>query len=147
MPHTLIVVADASRARLLVADRNKSTFHEILTLAHPEGRLHESEITSDLPGRTFDSHGTGRHSMEQPVSAKQQERINFAKQIARQLDEVNSKVSFDKLILIAAPAMLGLLRDNLKNEITKKVTLEIDKDLTQHSIEQIQNQLPEFLPA
>ena len=59
---------------------------EIDALVHPEGRLHPREITSDLPGRAFDSGGEGRHAMESEFDPKRQEQVRFADEIATYLE-------------------------------------------------------------
>ena len=147
MAHSWIVVADASRARIFSSNGNLSEMQEVETLTHPAGRLHEQELTSDLPGRAFDSTGHARHAMGQPVDPKKQEEIVFAKQIADHLDEERKQKTFEHLILIAPPAMLGFLRDSLSAETRKRVTEEIHKDLTQHTLADIKQHLPQHLPA
>jgi len=140
-----IVVADSSLARIFSSAQNTADIEEIETLEHPAGRLHEQELTTDLPGRSFDSMGAGRHAMGQTVEPKKQEAVRFAKSIAEKLGKARNENRFEKLILIAAPAMLGLLREALDKETSKRVIETIDKDLTQHSIEDISNHLPEHI--
>lgn len=147
MGNICVVVADASRARIFVTDQQIRMLSEMETFTHPESRSHEQELTSDLPGRSFDSSGKGRHAMGQEVEPKKQEAITFAKYIANYLDLRRKEAKYTGLIIIAAPAMLGMLRENL-NVATKKLVLdEIDKDLTQHSVEDIKQHLPAHLPA
>ena len=50
MKPTWILVADSSRARIFSAETPSSALIEINTLAHPQGRLHEQNLSSDLPG-------------------------------------------------------------------------------------------------
>jgi protein required for attachment to host cells len=140
-----IVVADAARARIYTSGQNTSSMQEIETLTNPEGRMHEQELTSDLPGRSFDSSGEGRHAMGKAVDPKQHATIDFAKSIAHHLDHARTQNKFSKLVIIAAPAMLGYLRDALNAETKKLVIEEIDKDLTQHTEEDIRKHLPEHL--
>ena len=45
------------------------------------------------------------------------------------------------LYIIAAPAFLGELRAQMNSETLGKIALEVDKNLTQHSVEDIQKQL------
>ena len=104
------VVADSSRARIFSYNGVKAELSELDDLSHPESRLHESELTADLPGRSFDSAGQGRHAMEQPVSAKEQEARSFATQIAAYLDKACNENRLESLIVIAAPEFLGHLR-------------------------------------
>jgi hypothetical protein len=49
MKATLIVVADQSRARIFKTEISAAPLVEIETLTHTEGRLHDRDLTSDLP--------------------------------------------------------------------------------------------------
>lgn len=141
MNSTWIIVADKSRARIFEAARAGAEMHERETLAHPQSRLHEQELTSDLPGRAFDSSGQGRHAMGSEVEPKEHEAEEFARQIADLVDKARTENRVEQLVVIAAPAMLGLLRNAFNDETKKLVGTEIDKDLTQHSMADIQAHL------
>ncbi|MCG6969099.1 MAG: host attachment protein [Gammaproteobacteria bacterium] len=119
---------------------------EILTLDHPDSRAHEQELTSDLPGRTFDSNGQGRHVMGTSVEPKQQETITFAKQIAEHLDTHRKAGDYSKLVIFAAPAFLGLLRENMNAHTNKLVVHECNKNLVQLSVDKIREHIPYPLP-
>ncbi len=101
MKLTWILVADSSRARIFKAE-NSSSLDEIEGLSHPEGQMHEQDLTSDLPGRDKDQVGSGKHSFQAQVEPKQQEAITFAKRIATHLDESYSAKKFEQLMVIAS---------------------------------------------
>ncbi len=145
MSTTWIVTADSSRARIFEVKSSRGPLQELEVLTHPEARLHTQDLTSDFPGRTFDSAGEGRHAMGQPVDPKEQEGIRFAKQVADHLEAARVNGQFDKLIIAAAPKFLGQLRQHLSNQVVTMVTQEIDKNLTQHTAADIRNHLPERL--
>ena len=142
-----IVVADAARARIFSSGQNTATIKEIETLDNPDGRAHERDLTSDSPGRSFDSTGEGRHAMGKSVEPGKQVSIDFAKSIARHLDDARTKKRFSALILVAAPEMLGHLRDAISSETSKMVIEEINKDLTLHSEQDITKHLPPHIRA
>jgi protein required for attachment to host cells len=141
MSATWIVVADASRARIFEKAGASKELREKETFTHPASRMHEQEITSDLPGRAFDSEGAGRHAMGAKHDPKQNEAEEFARELANHIEKARTEHRFAQLNIIAAPAMLGKLRSALSDEAKKLVTMEIDKDLTQHSIDDIQQHL------
>ncbi len=147
MKPTWVVVADSTRARILLADNAIGPLREIETLVHPESRLHEQELTTDLPGRTFDSGGQGRHAMSQPVDPKHQERIEFAKELAHHLDDARRRGELRQLIVVASPQVLGELRKALPPETARLVTYELDKNLAQMTVDEIRRHLPERLPS
>ena len=147
MKKTWILVAESSRARIFSADSASSPLVEIETLAHPEGREHEQDMTSDLPGRDSNKTGAGRHAFGDETEPKQQEAIDFAKRIASELELARTEGQLKQLIIVAAPAFLGTLRNQLNEQVKKIVTFELDKNLSQHSPEDIRQHLPEHLPG
>lgn len=147
MSYTWVIVADSTRARIFNAESSSAPITEVETLTHPEGRMHDREITSDLPGRAYDSKGRGRHTMEQPTDPKQELAIEFARMIARHLDSARVKREFEQLVIVAPPSFLGLLREQLTNTCRKLVAFELNKSLVQNTPEEIRSHLPKLLPA
>jgi len=141
-----ILVADSSRARIFKAEKS-SSIQEIEDLAHPEGRLHEQHLTSDLPGRDANKNGVGKHAYQDQIDPKEQEAIDFAKRIARHLDESYSAKKFEQLLVIAAPSFLGTLRQQFSHEVSQRICFELDKNITMHSADDIRKHLPDHFPS
>lgn len=141
----LVMVADAGRARFFTAESATATLVEDEDRLHPEGRLHVSEMASDEPGRSFDSHGEGQHAMGHKVDPKRQEAIRFAKELCDDLEARRNKGKVEGLYLVAPPQFLGELRDHLSASLKKLVKDEIHKDLTEHAAADIRAHLPEQL--
>ena len=97
----------------------QSRLIEVATLDHPEGRLKSQSIDADRPGRSFESAGAKRHAMSREVDPKKQEAIAFAKEVAERLESARVHGEMDRLILVAAPEFLGLLRDDLTSELRR----------------------------
>jgi len=138
-----VLAANSSRAYIYSTERATGDLKQVEKFDHPEARLHEQELTSDLPGRAFDSGGVGRHAMVQPVEPKRHEAINFAIQIADYLESARNEGKFRKLYIIAAPAFLGLLRERFSASLADLVTQEINKNLVNLHAQDIRNHLPE----
>ncbi|WP_373016868.1 host attachment protein [Thiomicrorhabdus sp.] len=137
-----ILVADSSRARIFTAENSVAELIEIETLAHPEGRLHEQEMDSDLPGKANGVQGAGGHVYTDEVSPKEQEEVNFAKSVSSHLcDELNQN-KFEKLFVVAAPAFLGELRQSFSTRLTKHVAFTLDKNVVSLSPQEIRTYLP-----
>ena len=126
-----IVVADSARARIFTLSEAGGKLQEIADLSHPESRLHDTELSSDLPGRTFDSHGQGRHAMEQATDPKEREAHAFAVEIARYVERSQRDGSFDSLVLVAPPKFLGRLRPELSKAAREALIGELDKNLVE----------------
>ncbi|MGB5276748.1 MAG: host attachment protein [Gammaproteobacteria bacterium] len=145
MRKTWVVVADNSRARIFTAETPSSPLIEVDSIVHPEGRMHDRDITSDLPGRGAGTGGS-RHSYETETDAKDYENVSFARRIANFLDDARKSDKFKQLIIVAAPALLGNLRSGLNDQTRKMVSLELDKNLSQLNPDDIRKHMPEFLP-
>jgi len=140
-----VLVADSSRAQLFFASKPNGDLHPVKTFTHHESRLHERELTSDLPGRAFDSGGMGRHAMGQGIEPKQQLGINFAKQLASHLESGRKCGKYDRLYVVATPAFLGLLRKEYSPDLASMLATEIDKDFTRLNPAELRKRLPEYL--
>ena len=144
MAQTWLIVADGARARFFER-KSASELNEFDVMVSPEGKADEGSLTSDRPGRSFDSRGEGRHAMEPGHSARDHEAAAFAKRICERLDEARLGGSVDKLVLVAAPRFLGHLRASLSKGTQGIVAHSIDKELTQASIEELAEHLPSVL--
>jgi protein required for attachment to host cells len=139
-----VVVADQSKARIFTVDDPRGALLDVGELEHPEARDREQTLTSDRAGRSFDSKGQGRHAMGSSVEPGEQETIRFAKRVADHLQAAHNEGRCDRLLLVAGPHLLGLLRENLKTSSGMEIT-EIEKNLGQYDALEIREHLPERL--
>ena len=126
-----VVVAESSRVRIFEMINRDTPLKELVDMVHPQSRAHEQELTSDLPGRSFDSHGQGRHVMESNVDTKEQEAIVFAGQLGDYLNSECGQNKFKNLFLVAAPEFLGHLRKKLSDETKRHIVQEVNKNIVQ----------------
>jgi protein required for attachment to host cells len=146
MKTTWILAAESARARIFSVSGRGGKLREVEDFSHPQARLHDRELTSDLPGRSFDSLGQGRHGMEPTTSPHEHEAQIFATEIARHLDRARHEGSFDALIIVAPPKFLGRLRPQLSKPVQDALVGEIDKNLVDADGETIAEQVSSLLP-
>lgn len=65
----------------------------------------------------------------------------FASEIASWLDNALRNDSYDRLVLIAAPGMLGNLRHAIGRNVLDRIVAEVDKDLTKMPEHELQAEL------
>jgi len=148
MKLTWLVVADNSKARIFKVDSRMGPIEEIESIVHTEARLHEQDMTSDLPGRgNSNGSGAGGHAYQDETSPKEQENINFAKQVAHELDLARKKNKFKQFGLVAAPGFLGNLRKQINAQTQKLACFELAKNLSHLTAQEIRQHLPERLPS
>jgi len=141
MKKTWILVANQAEAQIYSSDRLPGNLQLVDVLENREGAAHARDLVSDAPGRAFDSSGAGRHAMEPNTGVKVEQRRRFVKEMVERLQTTQSKGSFDQLVLLAAPAVLGVIRKTLSTDLTKMVVKEIPKDVIGQGVDKIQSQL------
>jgi protein required for attachment to host cells len=130
-PNTWILVADASRARLFAIGSKVNHWSLRKEFAHPASAAKVSEILTDKAGRVQQRMATGKRSaVETPTSPKETEAKRFAHELAAELVREHGRNSYSRLVLVAAPQFLGLLRACISAPVMKCVVATVHKDLT-----------------
>ena len=129
MCSSLVIVAESSRARIFEMQNPGQPLHELKTMVHPESRAHTRDLTTDLPGRSFDSRGHGRHAMEDSLDVKEQHAINFAEQLAGYINAECRNNNLERLYIAAAPHFLGHLRKKLDAAAKNHIVRQLNKNL------------------
>ena len=138
-PTYRVVVADEFRAIFYAREKKFSPLTAVGSMQNDAAREKSGDLLSDRGGRAFDSHGQGRHTMTNELTdPKSQSAIVFAKEIADRLSAEHGKGSYDRLVVVAAPRFLGVLRPAL-DTAGVEAALEIDKEVTGKDAEFIQN--------
>jgi protein required for attachment to host cells len=127
---TWILIADGARARILESTGKGHDVHAVQSCDFSNETPPSRELGSDRPGRVVESHGATRHAIEPRYDLHRGLETLFAHQLADILGQRLSEGSFDRLVIVAAPAMLGDLRKSLSAPLREKVVAEIAKDLT-----------------
>ncbi|GAB4348247.1 MAG: host attachment family protein [Oricola sp.] len=142
-----LVIADGEKALFLRNDGdekypNLTVFRE-MEHANPA----TGEQGADRPGRLSDggpaangaAGGANAHrSAVQETDWHRLEKERFAKELAALLYKHAHNGSYNEIVLVAAPTVLGSLRKELHKEVADKVIAEVDKDLTNHPVHEIE---------
>jgi protein required for attachment to host cells len=129
MNHTWILVAHRGGARLFVNPGPGKGLTLLRDIPHPEGRQRDKELGADKPGRSFDSHGQGRHALGKEQSPAEHVSEQFARQLSALLEEGRTGQRYARLVLVAEPRFLGNLRAALTPQTAGLITATLDKDL------------------
>jgi protein required for attachment to host cells len=131
---THIMVIDGAN-KSLFRNRGKDFAPDLERIDHRQRQTgRTSDLGSDKPGRSFQSTGSTRSTYES-TDYHQQEEDEFAEAAADQLNALLTNGS--GAILIAAPRVLGVMRKRLTPQARSRITVEIDKDYAQRSVEDI----------
>ncbi len=86
-----------------------------------------------------------RHGMERQIDPKKQEAITFAREVVKRLEAARTQGDLERLILVAAPEFLGLLRDHWSSETKRILEHELPLNLVGMAPKDIRSHLPEKL--
>ena len=144
---TWVLVADGAKALFLVNDGDAD--YPVLNVRRKEE--HESPPTreqgTDSPGRFSDGpefqgigsgQGFAQRSAVQETDWHRLEEERFADELAEMLYKRAHAGEFRRIVLVAGPQILGVLRGKLHQEVRDKVVGEVDKTLTNHPVDEIE---------
>lgn len=122
------VVADAASAVTYTQSARRDEPTRAYEIENENARTRSGELLSDRGGRSFDSYGSGRHTLSKEVSPKDSELARFANEIARRLVHEQQGEHALETTLVAAPRLLGLLRKAVDTAGLRTELRTINKD-------------------
>ncbi|MEW5422135.1 host attachment protein [Amorphus sp. 3PC139-8] len=142
IPHDAkIVVADGERA-LFLRNAGDDELVDLKVVEHEEiDNPPTREQGTDKPGR-FNDAGPGRSAVAD-TDWHELEKERFAHHLAERLHKLVHNHPHTKLILVAAPKVMGDVRPALHKEVAECVIGEISKDLTNHPVAEMEKILKE----
>lgn len=143
MESTWTLVANASTARLYNGDPRRK-LQLLKEFSHPASRERAAALVSDRPGHNPGA-GNGHGSFVPATDPKQHEAEVFAGELAAELDRGRAAGEAKRLILVAAPAFLGLVSKRLAEPTRALVTDTIQKDYTKTDDKELQGHLSQAL--
>ena len=143
---TWVLIANGSRGRLFsVPERNRS-WTLVKEYAHPASRVSEGGLTTDQPGRAPGSvNGGARSSMQSKTSPKEVEFEHFAHELATALHDGHGQQAYDRIVLVAPPHFLGLLRKTINHTVSKLIGATVDKDYLHLNDQDIHERLDDLM--
>jgi protein required for attachment to host cells len=137
------------RVRVIVADQSEARFYDLTGAeaqlqpagrildpeAHPHGR--EPELGSERGTRGYDRTAVAEPARKVAFAPRsggeprprRDAAMRFARQIAAELDASRRRDGFDRTVLMAGPAFIGLLRSAMSESVRATLVAEVRKDL------------------
>lgn len=129
LPIFWAVVASRSGARIFQNRTDRLDFFVLVELAFPAGRLRNREYDADRPGRV---RNPASRAMKHGLDPEQYPDARFAEEfailIAENLYKGWTHQEFQRLILVAEPSFMGLLREKVlarKAGLAESLYLEV----------------------
>ena len=149
MANTWYVAANSGRVRFFAHENNAESWREVHELVDETAHLRVKDlIESDRVGPTAATqsvHNVGgalpNKTYEAAQTPDQHQAELFARKVTAYLLQAYQDKRFEQLVISSAPQFLGLLRQLLDPNVKQAIKLEVDKDYTQMSAGELQNQL------
>ena len=131
MSNVWILVAHESGARVFENHGPGKGIQLVEELDHPQGRERDGDLDADRPGRSFrkNSGDPRRAAMSRNEGPHDRVVGAFARDLAHRLQQGRVEHRFDRLVLVAPPRFLGLLRSSLDAPTQDLVVGSLNKDL------------------
>lgn len=136
---TLVLIADSEKALMLRNEGDEKYLQLVVEHKREQENPPNREQAANRRGRMFD--GNGHRSAVDDTDWHQLAKERFAADLAEMLYTRAHKGEFERLLLVAPPQALGEIRGHLHQEVTDKMIGEIAKDLTNHPIDKIEENL------
>ena len=135
-----VVVCDGAKALVLenIGDAKFPNLKAVEVFEQKDLATHE--LGADAPGRTHNSVGHARSTVEQTDWHDQAERT-FLVHLVKHLDSAVAAGKPKSLIMVAPPRALGMIRPVYSHALRAAVRVEVDKDFVKLPIHQIEKHL------
>jgi len=142
IPHNAIVLVADSRKALFLRNEGDEKIanlktERVLTDDNPPTHVQGT----DRPGHAIKVPGTGRRSSMDATDWHDLESHRFAKRVASALEELARSRQVKALLIAAPPRTLADLRAAFHADIKQRIIAELDKDLTRHSVADIEKHM------
>ncbi len=137
---TWILVADGEKALFLenIGDAELPNFE--IRRVEEHDNPPDREQGANRPGRMPDA-GSSHRSAVEDTDWHRLEKERFAAEIADMLYRMAHRGTFEKMVIAAPPRILGEMRQHYHKEVQARIVGEVDKDFTNHPLDQIEKLL------
>lgn len=143
IPHEAwVLVADGEKALVLTnaGDREQPNLKVLNIFEHSNPATRDQ--ASDRPGRFNDGPSVHRSAVEE-TDWHRFEKQRFAVELAETMYKAAHAGRYTDLVVVAPPMVLGALRKQFHQEVSKRILAEVNKTLTGHPIGQIERRVIE----
>lgn len=145
MKSDLILIANATHARLFSRESRHARLEPLATLEHPDSRLRASEWGSERPGHGSTDNRPGGVNFAPRIDPQKKKHQEFAHLVSQRLDGALHEEQYERVVLFSSCPFLGELRRQLSPKVKKMVTASHDVDLTAYEATELEQRVDKEL--
>jgi len=143
IPHNAVVFVGDGRKALFLRNAGDEKFPNLKTeqvFVDQNPATHDQG--TDRPGRLFaGATARDKRSALEPTDWHELEQHRFARMVADEFEKLVRERKVKAVVIAAPPRILAELRQALHGDVKARVMAEVDKDLTKHSVYEIEKHL------
>ncbi|SEL32216.1 host attachment protein [Roseovarius nanhaiticus] len=143
-PGTWVLICDGEKALFLRNDGDAQAPDLNVVRIDEQDNPKDIDQSANRPGRMKDD-GVGHRSAFDDTDWHELAKERFASDLADRLYKQAHSGKFDRIVIVAAAKTLGALRGELHKEVQSKIIAEIDKDLTNHPLDKVEQMIKDEL--
>lgn len=140
-----IVVADSHSVKIF--SKHGRTLHFVHALQQPDMEIDGMDNAGRGRGRSGGVNSAGRHAYDPSMEESRQAELALAREAVLWLDHEFSHQKFKSLVLIAAPQMLGELRQCLTRQLSGVIIAESSKNILGSGSNDLSQEILKIIPG
>jgi protein required for attachment to host cells len=137
----LVFVGDGQKALFLRNSGDEHFPNLAVVHAFAENNPPTHEQGTDRPGRGFKRASTNRRSSMETTDWHKLAKEHFVARVAAAMEQLVRTDDIKAIVIVAPSRTLAELRLTLHPDIKKRISAEVEKDLTKHPVWQIERHL------
>jgi protein required for attachment to host cells len=137
----LVFVGDGQKALFLRNDGDERSPNLAAVQAFAEKNPPTHEQGTDRPGRGFKRANTNRRSSMETTDWHRLEKERFVERVASAMEQLVRANNIKAIVIVAPPRTLAELRLSFHPDIKKRISAEVEKDLSKHPVSEIERHL------
>jgi protein required for attachment to host cells len=138
-----VLVANAARARCFARDDENNAMRELASFVHPASRMKGQALDDDRGGLVHK--GVASTQFQPHTDPHEKEHVQFARELARYLDEAALAHRYPALTLFASAPFLGEVRAQLSAATQKLLRTSVALDLTAYDGAELEQRVAQAL--
>lgn len=147
MKQDLILIANATRARLCHHEDGAAQLAVLSEAQDPEGRMKAGELAGDHLGHVAADQRPGGTSFAPRLDPRRKQHLAFARLLAAQVEQHLQQGHYREFLLFASSPFLGEMKEQLGPRAKRALRAAVDLDLTSCPLDELEPRVDQAVAA